>query len=127
MVSTGPPMTPYDQSGNGSNGDHEDWPAQVAGSIESIVGSVRDRTTGPLLTIARGVVYGTFGAVVAVAVLVLLIIAMVRFVDSYLPDSVFGEEHMWATYLIIGLLFTIAGVFLWSRRHAREQTVAQVR
>src|SRR6266508_6961846 len=104
MVSTGAPMAPYDQQ-EAANGD--DWPSQIADSIENIVGSVRDKTTGPLLTIARAVVYGTFGAVVAVAVLVLLIIGSVRFVDSYLPDSVFGEQHTWATYLIIGLLFTV--------------------
>ncbi len=124
MVSTGSPMTPYDQQ-EAANGD--DWPAQIADSIESIVGSVRDKTTGPLLTIARAVVYGTFGTVIAVAVLILLIIGSVRFVNGYLPDKIFGEEHTWATYLIIGLVFTLAGALLWSRRRAREQTVAEWR
>jgi hypothetical protein len=127
MVSTGSPMAPYDQRDNGSEGNNDDWPAQVADSIESFVGNVRDKTTGPLLTVARAVVYGTFGAVIAVTVFILLIIAFIRFVDSYLPDSVFGEDHMWATYLIVGLVFTIAGGLLWSRRRAREQTVAEVR
>ena len=94
----------------------EDWPAQVADQIVGVVGTVRDKTTGPLLGVARAIVYGTFVAVLGVAVAVLLVIALVRVVDNYLPDSVFGDEHIWATYLIIGLIFSLAGLILWSRR-----------
>jgi hypothetical protein len=95
-----------------------DWAAQAADTIERVVGSVRDKTTGPALTVARGVVYGTFAALVASACLVLLIVAGVRLIDNYLPDAVFGEDHMWAAYLILGLLFVIVGGVLWSRRHS---------
>jgi hypothetical protein len=55
---------------------------------------------------------------VGTACLVVLIIGAVRLIDSYLPDAVFGDEHTWATYLILGLLFVIAGGLLWGRRHA---------
>ena len=27
---------------------------------------------------------------------------LVRLLDVYLPDSVFGEDHMWAAYGILG-------------------------
>jgi hypothetical protein len=94
-----------------------DWAAQAADSIERVVGAVRDRTTGPALTVARGVVYGTFAVLVGSVCLVLFIVAAVRLIDSYLPDAVFGEEHMWAAYLILGLVFLIAGLVLWARRH----------
>jgi hypothetical protein len=98
-----------------------DWPSQAADSIERVVGSVRDKTTGPALTVARGVVYGLFAALVGTACLVLLIVAAVRLLNSYLPDSVFGEEHMWASYLILGLVFVVAGGVLWVRRHAARE------
>jgi hypothetical protein len=94
-----------------------DWAVQAADTIERAVGNVRDRTTGPAITVARAVVYGTFAVIVGLAALVLATIAAVRLVDNYLPDSVFGEEHTWATYLIIGLVFVIAGVVLWARRY----------
>ncbi len=94
-----------------------DWPAQAADAIERAVGSVRDKTTGPALTVARGVVYGTFAILVGTACLVVFIIAAVRLLDSYLPDAVFGEDHMWAAYLILGLVFVVPGGVLWSRRH----------
>jgi hypothetical protein len=107
-------MTPY--------AEHEvntdDWPAQFADSIENVVGTVRDKTTGPLLTIARAIVYGTFAAVLGLTALIVAVIALIRFVNVYLPDSVFGEHHEWAVYLILGSVFTIAGAILWSRRRA---------
>ncbi len=98
-----------------------DWPAQAADTIERVLGSVRDKTTGPALTGARAVVYGTFAALVGTACLVVLIIAAVRLLNSYLPDAVFGESHMWASYLILGLVFVIAGGVLWGRRHAARE------
>lgn len=102
----------------------DDWPAQMAESIERVVGSVRDKTTGPALAIARAIVYGTFAAVVALAAVVLFVIATVRVVDVYLPDALFGEKHTWAAHLLVGLLFSIAGIVLWARRKPRpaEQT-----
>lgn len=95
-----------------------DWPAQAADTIERFVGTVREKTTGPALTVARGIVYGTFAALVGTAVAVLAIIGAVRLLNNALPDAVFGDEHMWATYLILGLVFLIAGIVCWTRRLA---------
>jgi hypothetical protein len=94
-----------------------EWPAQAADTIERVVGTVRDKTTAPALTIARAVVYGTFAALVGSASFVLLVVALVRGLNVALPDAVFGEEHMWAAYLIPGLLFVLVGAVLWRRRH----------
>lgn len=100
--------------------DTTDWPAQAADTIERVVGTVRDKTTGPAITAGRWVVYGTFAFFVGLAVLVLLAIAAVRLLDAYLPDAVFGEEHTWAAHLIVGLLFSIAGMVAWSKRTAPD-------
>jgi hypothetical protein len=121
MVSTATPRSPYDSR---DLQEDEDWPTQAADTIERVVGSVRDRTTGPLLTVARAIVYGTFAALIGVTALVLFIIAAVRLLDSYLPDAVFGESHIWAVYLILGLMFVAVGGVLWLRRRAPEQTSA---
>jgi hypothetical protein len=103
--------------------DQEDWPAQLADTIVNVVGSVRDKTTGPALTIARAAVYGSFAAIVGCAAVVLLVIAGVRFLDNYLPDAIFGETHTWAAHMIIGLVLSIAGLVLWMRRRpGTEQT-----
>ena len=104
--------------------DQDDWPAQLADTIVNVVGSVRDKTTGPALTIARAAVYGSFAAIIGCVALVLLVVAGVRFIDSYLPDAVFGETHTWAAHMIIGLVLTIAGLVLWMRRRPRSEQTA---
>jgi hypothetical protein len=93
-----------------------DWPAQAADTIERVVGTVRDKTAEPALTVGRAVVYGVFAAIAGTAVLVLLSVGAVRALDAYLPDAVFGEDHIWAAHMIVGAIFTIAGLFLWSKR-----------
>jgi hypothetical protein len=120
MVSTASPINSLEND----TSSPEDWPAQMADSIVGVVGAVRDKTTGPALTVARAVVYGTFAGVVAVAAIVLFVVAAVRLLDVYLPDAVFGEAHTWAAHLLLGLLFTFAGIVLWLKRRPRasEQT-----
>ena len=102
----------------------DDWPAQIADTIVNVVGSVRDKTTGPALTVARAAVYGSFAAIVGCVALVVLVIAGVRFLDSYLPSAWFGESHTWAAHLIIGLVLTITGLVLWMRRRPRQEQTA---
>lgn len=99
-------------------GAQQDWPAQAADTIERVVGSVRDKTTGPAITAARWVVYGTFALLVGAVVGVLLAIAAVRALDAYLPNAWVGEQHTWAAHLIVGLLFSLVGMLAWSRRSA---------
>lgn len=99
-----------------SNGGSTDWPARAADQIVDIVGSIRDKTTGPALKASRAVVYGLASVFIGVAAAVLLAVGLVRFVNVYLPDAVVGERHMWASYLLIGILFTGVGFFLWSKR-----------
>lgn len=99
----------------------DDWPAQAADTIERVVGSVREKTTGPAITVARGIVYGTFALLVGTMVAVLLAVAAIRVLDAYLPSSVFGDEHVWAAHGIVGLVFSLAGMALWSKRTPRER------
>lgn len=98
-----------------------DWPTQAADTIERVVGSVRDKTTGPAITIARWIVYGTFALVVGSVLAVLMAVATVRALDAYLPDAWVGADHTWAAHLLVGAMFTLTGMLLWSRRSARPQ------
>ncbi|MET0727264.1 MAG: hypothetical protein ABWZ76_03085 [Acidimicrobiales bacterium] len=99
----------------------DDWPVQAADTIERVVGSVRDKTTGPAITVARWVVYGTFAIIVGTVAVVMVAIASVRILDVYLPDAWFGEDHTWAAHLIVGTVFTLLGMFLWSKRSASPE------
>lgn len=89
-----------------------DWAAQTADTIESVVERVRAKSTAPLETIARVLVYGLLVAIVGAIALVLLVISVVRIADSVLGDV--GD--IWLPYLILGLFFSLLGLFLWSKR-----------
>jgi hypothetical protein len=111
--------TPAPRPDGATGTNAADWPAAAADAIERTVGTVRDKTTGPAITVARGVVYGTFALLVGSVVAVLVAISAVRALDVYLPDSVFGDHHTWVAEALIGGVFTLAGMGLWSRRKAR--------
>ena len=94
----------------------DDWPAQATDTIVRVVGTASDKVTGPITTAARALVYGLFAGVLGLAALVLVSILLVRLADNYLPDAVFGKEHVWAAHLLIGLLFLVSALLLWSKR-----------
>jgi hypothetical protein len=99
-----------------------DWTDQAAEAVETVVLTVKEKTTVPATTIARAVVYGLVIAALGIAVLILLAIAGVRFLTVYLPvGRVNGGHHrVWVADLIVGLIFTLAGLLFWSRRAAKE-------
>ena len=88
-----------------------DWPAQATDFVVNTVDSVRDRTTGTILTIARVTVFGLLAVVLGLVVAVLAIVLLVRFLDAILPSSV------WLPYLILGLASLIGGLLVFRRRH----------
>jgi hypothetical protein len=92
----------------------EDWADQAADTVVKVVDAVREKTTGPVLTAARAIVYGIIGVFAGLVALILVTIALVRIVDVYLPGEV------WSAYLLIGTLFTIGGLLVWRKRYAPE-------
>jgi hypothetical protein len=96
-----------------------DWPAQATDAIVNAVGTVHNNVTEPAYTVARAVVYGVFAAILGTAALVVTTILMFDLLDDYLPDAWFGEQHVWASYLIVGTLFCVAALILWSYREPK--------
>ena len=92
----------------------EDWADQAADTVINVVDAVRDKTTGPILTAARAIVYGLIGFFAILVALIVTTIALVRFVDVYLPGGV------WSAHLLIGAIFTVAGFFVWTKRYAPD-------
>lgn len=89
-----------------------DWPAQAADAIVNAVETVRDRTTTPIMKVARGLVFGVFAGTIIIVIAVLAIIGVVRLLDEALPSGV------WLPYLLLGVLFTVVGALLFRRRNA---------
>jgi hypothetical protein len=87
-----------------------DWTEQVADAIDTAVQTVRDKTVVPAQKLVAAVVAGLLAGVLAGVALVLLAIGSFRALSVYLP------ENVWAAYLVVGGIFTAAGLFCWSRR-----------
>jgi len=85
-----------------------DWPTQATDTIVKVVGQVRDKTTGPIITAARAVVYGTLAAILGTIAAVLTCILLIRAL-SIPVEHFWGPGHIWLVYLILGLMFTLAG------------------
>ncbi|MFI5041891.1 MAG: hypothetical protein ACHQNA_08595 [Acidimicrobiales bacterium] len=104
-------------------GESKDWTVQAADTVESVVLTVKEKTTVPLTTAARGLVYGIVVGVLGIMALILVAVAMIRFLTVYLPV---GKNHglyrVWVSDLIVGGIFTLAGLFAWSKRAMRENT-----
>ena len=90
-----------------------DWTSQVADTIDSVVGTVRDKTTVPAETVARALVYGILIAVMGSTALLLLTVGVVRLLDNWL--------RIWAVYLIVGGVFTLGGMLCWAFRRPRKK------
>jgi hypothetical protein len=99
----------------------DDWPVQATDAIVKVVGTVEGKVTGPIQTLARALVFGLFVTILGIAAVTMLIAVVGRVADNYLPDSLFGEEHMWAVHMLFGLLFVIVGLFLWGKRKPQPE------
>lgn len=97
-------------------GPQSDWISHAVGTIESVVTTVRDRTTKPIISVARVLVYGLLAAIVGVAALILLAIIIVRLLTQ-IPG-----HHAWLAHAITGAIFLGAGFVLMSKRHAPKES-----
>ena len=100
-------------AGGASSGD---WPAQATETVENVVVAVRDKSVRPLTTVARALVFGLVAAAVAQVVLVLSSVGVLRLLDIYL-----FPRRVWASYTMLGGIFTFAGLFLWTLRRPKSK------
>jgi hypothetical protein len=98
--------------------DH-DWTYEVTDRIESVVTTVREKTTVPAVIGARGVVYGIVVAVLAIVLLVLFIIAALRLLYVYLPIHPLSRR-VWVADLIVSAIFLGSGAFLWLKGRVKN-------
>ena len=97
----------------------QDWPADVAHRIESVVGTVRDKTTLPVLRAAQAIVYGFLLGVLGALLLILTVIILVRLLDLYLPIHPMGRR-VWVVDAAASAIFMAAGAFAWRKRRPRS-------
>jgi hypothetical protein len=78
-------------------------------TIDTVVATVNDRAVRPAIVAARGIVFGIVIAVVGVTVVVLFCVGFIRL-------TTIAGHRIWASYIVLGLIFSVVGAILYSRR-----------
>lgn len=94
----------------------DDWPAKAADSLEGAVAAVRARTVRPLQIASRAIVYGIIVGIMGAILMILIAIGVIRLLDVY----AFPTE-VWASYLVVGGIFGLSGLFLSSLKRAKPK------
>jgi apolipoprotein N-acyltransferase len=89
-----------------------DWPLQATEAIVGFVDNVKHKTTKPATQAARGVVYGIVILALGIPVVVMLLAGLVHLLNYAIPYGV------WLVYLILGLIFSVIGLWAWRKRVA---------
>jgi hypothetical protein len=96
------------------------WAADIADTIERVVGTVRDRTTKPLVTASRGVVFGLLAGILGIVAAILLIVAATRATQALLDIWFRHEMSVYLSYFIVGGIICLGGLFVLSKRFTND-------
>jgi hypothetical protein len=96
------------------------WAADIADTIERVVGTVRDRTTTPLVKASRAVVFGLLAAILGTVAFILLLIISTRAVQALLDIWFRHEMSVYLSYFIVGGIICLAGMLLLSKRSTND-------
>ncbi len=94
--------------------------ADLADQIERYVGTIRDRTTTPLVHLARAAVYGLLAAFLGITALVLFLIGGTRALQSLLDLVVDKPQAVYLSYLILGGILCLAGLLVLRMRRTSD-------
>jgi hypothetical protein len=83
--------------------------ARALDTIDTVVATVNDRAVRPAIVAARSVVFGIIIAVIGITVVVLFCIGFIRL-------TTIAGHRIWASYIVLGLIFSAVGGVLYARR-----------
>jgi drug/metabolite transporter (DMT)-like permease len=90
-----------------------DWTTDLVDNLDSAISLVRDKTVVPAQKATRALVYGLLVAFFVATAIFMVAIALFRVL-------VILTGEVWASYLILGGIFVIAGAFCWTLRSSRK-------
>jgi uncharacterized YccA/Bax inhibitor family protein len=93
----------------------EQWTAKALDTVDALVATVHDKAVRPAIIATRAVVFGVIIGVVSIVVVTLLVVGLFRLIVVYSP-----HHHVWLAYLVLGALFFILGMVLYSKRGSLE-------
>lgn len=96
------------------------WASDLTDTIVSTVDKVRDRTTKPIVMIARGLVFGLLALFLGAVIVAMLLIGGSRALVSILEAPFDHDTAVWIAYYVIGGLLVGAGSVFMIKRQSKE-------
>jgi len=93
------------------------WASETTDTLVSYIDLVRSKTTQNVVYAARAVVFGLIAVIVGSFALVILFVMLMRGLQALLELATTWERAVYLSYLIVGAVFTIAGVVLFKMRN----------
>jgi hypothetical protein len=87
---------------------------------ETIIDKVRDRTTKPIVMVARGLVFGLLSTFLGLMALVLLLVGLSRALINLLEWPFDHDSAVWISHIVLGSLLCLAGAIFMVRRQRKE-------
>jgi len=97
-----------------------EWANRSVDFIDRWVQLVRRYTTQPIVTTARGVVFGLLATFGVVSVIVVLSVGIARGLIAALDTGLSHDQAVWGTYFILSALFFLLGTFLMRKRFKED-------
>jgi hypothetical protein len=83
--------------------------ARALDTIDTVVATVNDKAVRPAIVAARSIVFGIIIAVIGITVVIMFCIGFIRL-------TTIAGHRIWASYIVLGLIFTAVGAVLYARR-----------
>jgi uncharacterized membrane protein len=96
------------------------WAADLADTVERVVGTVRDKATKPAVHVTRGIVYGLIALFLGLTAVTLFLIGITRGLQAFLDLFVTPERAVYLSYLIVGGILCLLGALFFRKRHSPD-------
>jgi len=96
------------------------WASDLTDTIVETIDKVRDRTTKPVVMVARGLVFGILVTFLGMMALALTLIALSRGLINFLEWPLDHDTSVWVSHLTLGAAFCLVGTIFMIRRQSKE-------
>lgn len=94
------------------------WATEITDRIVTFIDKVRSQTTTKVVYAARAAVFGIIGVMLGLFIVVLVLIAALRGLQSLLELATTWERAVYLSYLILGAILSIVGFVLFKLRNS---------
>jgi len=94
------------------------WASDTTDRIVTLIDQVRSRTTTNVVYAARGVVFGLIAVMLGAFILVIVLVGLMRGLQTLLELVTTWERAVYLSYFIVGGLLSIVGMVLFRMRNS---------